>query len=206
MAQSTGPYVVEVADIRFEIYKLPFLTRLTLDRKVGSMILPVLSGLDGMDLGKLEEAISAGDKSEAEINKLEEEISEDLSISKLVSALTKALMTLSDADWQSLAKQLLSVVNCTNSPGNPPLLLNNEANMDRAFADFSTVDVYRVCIEVMRANKFAPFALTGAGGGKSLGTVFSNVVKKSKKRSGVRLAPSESSTPSQKQSGLSGEQ
>lgn len=179
--------VVTIGTLKFEIFKLPMLTRLKLDRKVASMILPIIAGLDGMDVDAVMDLIDDSKGSE------EGDLAESVSFEKLSTALTRALMQLSDDDWTSLAKELLSIVSCTH-PDHGATLLDSWGNIDKVFSDLAPMDVYRLAIEVMRENKFSPFALSGAGGG-ILGTVGSKLAAAKQKKAGLKLGRQAPSTP-----------
>lgn len=182
---------VTIGDLTFDIYKLPMLTRLKLDRQVAKMMLPVLMGLDGLDLDELSEALASGDPSEDK--EAEEKLMEGLSFEKLSGALIKALTSLSDDEWVRLAADLLKVCSCTH-PSHGAVLLDEWSAIDKVFSDLAPLDVYRLAIEVMRENKFSPFALSGAGGG-ILGTIGSQLGTKLQGKRGLRLGKRAPSTP-----------
>ncbi len=153
---------IEIQNLRFQIYKLPMLKRLVLDRKVGRMMLPVMSSLKGLDMSGILSTIQNAGATQEEVKAAEEALESTMDLSVLLGAVEKALGALDDSEFMALASGLLQVVSCIH-PQHGAILLDTEANIDLALGELPPLDVYKLCIEVMRENKFSPFALLAAG-------------------------------------------
>lgn len=178
---------IQISGLTFELFKLPMLKRLSLDRKVGKMLLPVFAGMGDLSAADMAKAL-APDLSPEDAKVIEEQLSEKIDLGTIAGAIGKALTELSDAEFMKLAEDLLSATSCTHPKYGATLLDSPEA-INRVFEDASPIDVYNLTIEVMRENKFTPFALSGDGGG-ILGTVGSVVGTAATKKRGVKLARS----------------
>lgn len=176
---------IQISGLTFELFKLPMLKRLSLDRKVGKMLLPVFAGMGDLSAADMAKAL-APDLSPEDAKVIEEQLSEKIDLGTIAGAIGKALTELSDAEFMKLAEDLLSATSCTHPKYGATLLDSPEA-INRVFEDASPIDVYNLTIEVMRENKFTPFALSGDGVG-ILGTVGSVVGTAVTKKRGVKLA------------------
>lgn len=182
---------IQINGLTFELYKLPMLKRIVLDRKVAKMLLPLSSGIGNLtatDLAKvLSPAMSAEDTAV-----LESELSDKIDLEGITSAIGRVLAELSDAEFKQLVLDLFQTTSCTH-PRHGAVLMDSETALNTVLDDLSPMDVYRLAIEVMRENNFTPFVLSGGGGG-ILGTVGSVVGKVAGKKRGVKLERSGTST------------
>lgn len=194
---------VTISGMSFEIFKLPMLRRIVLDRKVARMMRPIFESLGSLDFSAIAAAVKNPDMAPDEIAELERTMGESLDTSVLFKALDQALSALSDDEFMAFAKDLLSVVSCRH-PVHGATLLDTPDAIAMVFADLAPLDLYRLAIEVMRENKFSPFALSGDGSERSK-TPTSGPGKASPAKSGLKLGRSASSTNKPRTNGPTGE-
>ncbi len=161
----------QIGEYEFTFMPLNPFKALVLDKKILSLLTPVLGGL--RDLDKAGEGASIS----------------DIIDFKLVSeGLGEALGKMKDAEFESLSKDLLrSVIVETGTNG------AHSCDTDRGAVVFSRNIglMYEVMLEVMRYNKFSPFVL--AERGDAIEKIVSSVAPNPKsKRRGVALGKSAS--------------
>jgi len=127
---------VRINNIDFVINKLPALLALRLDKIVIQMLIPVLGSVDGLNL-------------DAEINP-----------TMMFSTLSDCLSNLSEDDFTRFFKDLFSTIQ-VRKDNNNYYELTDDAAFNKTFED--TITIYRLAFEVMKFNKFSPFALAGGG-------------------------------------------
>lgn len=133
------PTQIEVDGLRFQISPIPAMKALRLDKRIVTLLIPVISGIEDLD---------------AEID-----------FSKLAKGVSEGLSTLNDADFETLVRDML--MNVTYLPaGRAPLDLNTDAGIDAFYGDLEkgTISVYKLIVEVMRFNNLSPFGFMGDGG------------------------------------------
>lgn len=119
-------------------------TALRLDRQVLRILAPALSGLDGVKELKGKSLL------DAEIN-----------FGMIGRGISDSLSLLGEEEFDSFVNKMLSQT-FTRGAGDQaiPVLSQFDALFNRNF-----IDLYRLLFEVMRFNRFTPFALVGGGGG-----------------------------------------
>lgn len=132
------PKQLVIDGMDFQFTPMPALKAARLDRKVLAMIAPIFGGLEELSL-------TAG-----------------ISVDGLMSGIRQALSSLTDDEFEGLLVSLLGHVKC-QIPGKPPIELGDASAINEAFAGRDLLTMYRVAIEVMRYNKFTPFALASTG-------------------------------------------
>lgn len=134
-----SPTNVDVAGLRFNLTPIPVLRASRLDKKVLTLIAPVLGPLLGGDL-------------KAEVD-----------LSKVGGMVASALSLLPDEEFTGLLRDLMASV-IYLPEGAPPVPLNDEAGLNLAFTG-NLVGMYQLAVAVMRFNKFSFFAGVRLGGG-----------------------------------------
>ena len=143
---------------------------LILDKRVLSLLAPLLAGLKGVKPDATEEDV-------------------ELDFEAISRGLQDALGNFSDTDYEKFVNDLLQYV--TVKTNNGALACNDS----RAIGVFSgnLQLIYKLMIEVMRFNKFTPFALVDSGVGIR-GIVTSLVPQSTQKENGTPSETSVSST------------
>lgn len=135
-----GPKEVVIDDLRFKIYPMGCMKALLLDRKIISMLVPLISGFK--------------DDLEAEVD------------FKVISeGFQKSLTEMSDAEYKSLVLDLLKDVTIrpkNPKPGEGESLSIDESVMNSHF-EGKLMTIYKLIIEVMKFNKFTPFEMVAGG-------------------------------------------
>ena len=124
----------------FVINGLPLLRALSLDKKISSLLLPIFSGVK-----------SLGDNA----------LDEEFDLSAVVEGIQKGLGTLSDSEYEKIIVDLLACVQYLPS-GAEVVELTDAAILNKHFQGKMNI-IYKLIIEVMRVNKFLPFALMEGG-------------------------------------------
>jgi hypothetical protein len=120
----------------FNLTPLPVMRALKLDKKVISLILPLFSGIEEFDL-------------DAEVD-----------ITKMISAFSDSLSKMPDQEYQEFILNMLSTtIYCPS--GGTPMEFNSEDSL-RAFQG-DIISLYKLLWEIMKYNKFSPFAVVGGG-------------------------------------------
>ena len=127
-----------VDGMSFQLIPLPALKALRLDKKVVTVLIPAISGLKELNL-------------DAQID-----------LESLSRGISEALSRLSDDDFENLAIDLLSSV--TYIPDNAvPIELTSTQEINNIFSG-KLITIYKLFFEVMKYNKFSPFALLEGDG------------------------------------------
>jgi len=159
------PKLLEIKTItidnkKFQMHPLPAIRALKLDKKIVSLLLPVLSGVDGFSL-------------DAEIN-----------LSTSITALSNSLMNMKENDFIELVKDMLSTI-VYLPDGNVPIEIQSDEDINTIFQG-SIITIYKLIWEVMRYNSFSPFVVV-AGGNGMIQTFFSAKAKTEIKEDGKKL-------------------
>ena len=157
--------------VKFQFQPLPVLKAARLDKRVLALIAPVLGGFKGLNM----------DSNMA-----------DLDLEAVARGVALALQTLPDTEFTGLLRECLETV-VYLPEGAAPAPLGTEEAMGQVFTGRLDL-LYRVVVEVMRFNRFTPFALLELGGGlrQILG---SNGETAKVKKGGLKLDRSAPSTP-----------
>lgn len=135
---------IELDGMKFQLNPLKGFKALRLDKKVVSLCMPLIEGVQSMD--------------------------EDIDLSKALTGLTSAIDNMKDADYEKFVTELLSTTIYIPT-GAPPVEIT-PAVIDDHFQGASTV-VYKLMFEVMKYNQFTPFVLAGRVGQGTLSTLIS---------------------------------
>ena len=160
------PKQFEIDGLRFYTQPLPALRAMLLDKKVLALLLPALKGLKDL-------------KVDAEA---------DIDLGAITEALSESLSSMKDAEMTRLVIDLLS---STTYQGDKAGEANNEiteAIINQIFQG-QLLTLYKVMLEVMKYNKFSPFAFLGDGA-EILKTLTSSSPKKKGSRRGSSLETS----------------
>lgn len=126
---------VTIDGMEFQLVPLPSLKAARLDKKVISILAPVFGTVKSLD--------------------------DEIDISKVVDVVMDALSKLSDEEYEKFIIDLCSGVTC-HKPGQPPVQLMGE-NINELFRG-ALKTLYKLMYEVMKYNKFSPFALMADSG------------------------------------------
>jgi len=127
------PKKIKIEDKEFQLQPLKVMVALRLDKKVITLLLPLLSNVKDLD---------------SEIN-----------LGSALGKFAESLQNLPDDEYESFMKDLFSTVTYLPKKGIPVEL--SEA-MDSAFQGNITA-MYKLAWEVMKYNKFSPFELMAGG-------------------------------------------
>lgn len=122
--------------IEFQLSPFPVLTAAKLDKKVLAVIAPVLGGLDSLLA--------------------------DIDFEKLSRGIQQALSSMDDFEFLKLILELFSHTKAI-APGQAPIEMTTEEAINKALATGGVLTVYKLAFEVMRYNKFTPFAVASSG-------------------------------------------
>lgn len=131
------PKDIEIDGIKFQLSPLKGFTALYLDKKVVTMLAPIIKGFKDLD--------------------------QEVNIGEAVDGFGEALDRLGEDEYKKFILSLLSTTIVT-VPGKPPETFS-ESVINEVFAGNALV-LYQLVFEIMRYNNFTPFALIGKGGGK----------------------------------------
>lgn len=130
------PKSIVIDGMAFQFQPLPAMRALRLDKRVVTLIVPVIGSMKEFSL-------------DAEIP-----------LDQVAQGISTALQGLSDSDFETLVADLLSTV--VHQPsGEPPIQL--EPQSINKYFQGKLMTLYKVAFEVMRYNKFSPFALLEGG-------------------------------------------
>lgn len=159
---------VTVSGMRFQVHAMPVLKAARLDKRVLASLAPVLGGLQGMDL-------------DSDV--------QDVNMEAVSRGVAVGLQTLTDGEFTGLLRECLETV-VYLPEGAPPVELNNEAAIGEVFGGQLDA-LYQLTVEVMRINRFTPFAMWARFGGQISQIVGSVKVNKKPGKGGLKLAKSE---------------
>ena len=165
---------VKIGEMEFQLLPMPIMEAWKWDRKILQIIAPLVKALSGMSTSTPVEGV---------------EESAELDFDKVSEALSDALTSLTDEQFESLVKGLTryaSRIDCQI-----PIPLGTNSGVEKAFADATPIELYKLLFEIARYNKFSPFAL--AGGGNRIGEILGSFAPSAAKKMGMsldRLAPS----------------
>lgn len=165
---------VKIGEMEFQLLPMPIMEAWKWDRKILQIITPLVKALSGMS-------------TTAPVEGVEE--SAELDFDKVSEALSDALTSLTDEQFESLVKGLTRYA--TRIDCQIPIPLGSNSGVEKAFADATPIDLYKLLFEIARYNKFSPFAL--AGGGNRIGEILGSFAPSAAKKMGMsldRLAPS----------------
>lgn len=159
-----SPITKEISGFSVHFRPLPATRAFVLAKKVGSLVLPVLKGIDLADL-----------KSEVDLHSL---------IDSVVGALTSL------TDEQAVQLVVESLRGCTiTAPGCPAIEVQDSAAVDAAFQG-ELEAMYMIVLESWKYNKLAPFRLAASFGFQMNQTDGSGEAAGTQQKSGQRLAMS----------------
>lgn len=141
--------IIEIDKMQFQLNPLKGFTALKLDKKVIGLVLPIIEGVKDLDT--------------------------DFDMSKIVSGLTRSLDNMKDDDYEKFILNLLSTV-VIILPGQPPQEIDTKI-IDDEFRGKATT-LYKLIFEVMKFNKFTPFALVNVAGKGTMKTLISGALTK----------------------------
>lgn len=156
---------VEVDGMKFSIQQFPARKCMKLEKRTIAILVPIFNMLDSDQ----KETIKKNVKNK---KKKEDILDMDIDFSKLVSAIQEILNNLSDDAFEAYISDMLNNV-IVEEKGQAPAQLTME-KFDNIFVGKS-LTVYKLLVEVMRANKFAFFELMGGGWSKI--SMLSNPIK-----------------------------
>jgi hypothetical protein len=122
--------------LKFQLQPIPPLEAIKLDKRVGTLFLPVISGFKELNM-------------EAEID-----------LEKIASGVSKALNELSGEDFQKLIIDLFQTTSYLPEGASAEMLTREIIN--KVFLG-KTNSIYKLAFEIMKYNKFSPFVLVGGG-------------------------------------------
>ena len=150
-------------DVEFQFLPMDPFVVVKLEKRLMPLVLPIVAGIKGFDASA--------------------KISEVLDFGLISKALIEAIQGLSDTDFESLLKQILSHVT-TVLPGAGAV--DCSSIHGKTVFSGNTLLMYKVVVEAMRFNKFLPFAVLGDGA--PIKEIASSLVASvSKPASGLRL-------------------
>lgn len=141
MLESTN---VEINEMSFVLNPLRGFKALKLDKKIVSLLLPLIDGIESLD--------------------------KEIDLGKALGGLSGALDNLPEADYEKFVGELLSTVQFL--PAEEPPLEMSIAVIDKYFQG-ELMTVYQLMFKVMEFNKFTPFVLVSNGGKGTIKTLFS---------------------------------
>lgn len=130
------PKKIIVDGLEFNLQPLPALEAMKLDKRVTTLLIPLIGGLKDLSLDA------------------------DIDFETAARGLYEAFNRMDDNEFQSLVVNLLRSVQYLPQGGAPTELTQETIN--QIFMG-KLVSIYKLMIEVMRFNKFSPFELVGAG-------------------------------------------
>jgi hypothetical protein len=144
---------IQIDGMKFQMYPLKGFTALRLDKKVVTLLLPVLGGLDNLD--------------------------KQIDLKTVFNGFAESLEKLSDVEFQKFVSDLLSTTQYLPE-GKPPQEITPDV-IDSAFRGKILV-IYKLLFEVMGYNQFTPFVLVGGGGlGTDITSIFKKLTEQEEK-------------------------
>jgi hypothetical protein len=122
--------------LNFQLQPIPPLEAIKLDKRVGTLFLPIISGFKKLDM-------------DAEVD-----------LEKIASGISKALNEMSGEDFKKLIIDLFQTTSYLPDGASPEMLTAEAIN--RVFLGKTNV-IYKLAFEIMKYNKFSPFVLVGGG-------------------------------------------
>jgi len=135
---------IVIDEMKFQLNPLKGFKALKLDKKIVSILMPMIKGIDSLD--------------------------SDIDFGKAISGLAEALESMKDDDYEKFILDLLSTTIYTPA-GKVPEVLGQTA-IDNYFQGCATT-LYQLMFEVMKYNKFTPFELVSRVGTGTLKTLIS---------------------------------
>jgi hypothetical protein len=160
------PFHITIGNTEFVVNQLPILKAAYLDKTVVSLVLPSLGGLEGFS-------------PETEIK-----------MDKLFKAFSEGLEKLTEEKLNKFLVDLFSCVQAIKSGQAPQTL--NASNLNEFFSG-NLFDLYKVAFEVMRHNRFAPFAMVE--GGKGMEIINGFIGRKPQQKSSPNMSEKSESSP-----------
>jgi len=144
------PKNITIEDMEFQVTPMGGLEASRLDKRILTLIIPALGGLNNLDLDS------------------------EIDFSVIFTGLTKGLEALSDKEFENLICSLLSKV--VYLPENQaPISLSSKSSIDAVF-QMKLLILYKLLFEVMKYNKFTPFEV--AEGGSLTSAIHTSAVQK----------------------------
>lgn len=147
---------ITIDGIEFQLNPMNLFTALKLDKKVVSMLLPIMGNLNDLD--------------------------SEVDLGEMLETLGESLEKMSDADTEKFFTDMLTKV-IAIVPGGTPVQLNR-STIESVFAG-KLITLYKLVGEVMKYNKFTPFELLGAGGLTNVISGFASPTSAQKKSTGL---------------------
>lgn len=126
---------ITIDGMKFQLHPLKGLKAVKLDKKVISLLLPLVEGVSDMD--------------------------SQIDIGKALNGLSGAISNLEDQEYENFVCDLLSTT-IIMLDKKPPEQIES-STIDEAFQGH-ILTLYKLMMEVMKYNKFTPFVLAGGGG------------------------------------------
>jgi len=146
---------VEINNKKFKSSPLPALKALKLDKKIITMLLPMLSEFKGMD--------------------------EKLNFGKMLHSLSQSLNEMADTEFEKFIIDILSTTIYMKDNTPPEQITSDKINI---IFQGDIICIYKLIFEIMKYNKFSPFELVG-GGGEIFKTFFYDGLMLKEKESGI---------------------
>lgn len=140
---------ITIGTMEFQLNPLKGFTALKLDKKVISLMLPLIEGVENLDA--------------------------KIDLGKALSGLAGALDNLEEKEYEKFIIDLLSTVIFT-PPGDTPKQIDKNV-IDINFQG-EAITLYKLMFEVMRYNNFTPFVLVNGGGKGTMKTLISSALTK----------------------------
>lgn len=140
---------IEIGDMKFQLNPLKGFKAVKLDKKVITLLSPILKGLKGLD-----------DKS--------------IDIGKIVGGVTDGLDNMKEDEFEKFVIDLLSTT-VLQITGKVPMVIDKNTIDDEFQGESLTL--YKLLFEVMKYNKFTPFVLASGGGSGTLKTLTSSLMQ-----------------------------
>lgn len=137
------PEEKEIGGYTFTFHPLNVFKATVLDKKLVSLLLPALAGLKDVVEGEDPESLT-----------------DALDFKVISEGISKALQEMKDNDFESFVRSLLETVIVQTKSSGAHQCTSKEG--EKVF-EGDVFLMYNVCYEVMRFNKFSPFALAGRG-------------------------------------------
>lgn len=134
---------IVIDGITFQLHPLPILSAAKLDKRVVSLLAPVLGTVKSLD--------------------------DEIDLGKVIDVVMEALSNLSDSDYEQFIIDLCSTVICV-VPGQPPTEVTSQ-KINEIFKG-SLKTLYKLMYEIMRYNKFTPFELMAGGNVNQIMSIF----------------------------------
>jgi len=138
---------VNVDGLKFSIQQFTARQALRLEKKTITVLSPVLKVLSDDNV----KSIKKNKKSS---------LDQDIDISKIANVIQEILQNFSDDDFENYVFKMFENVICYEE-GSTPTQMTSEI-FDRIFVG-KNITIYKLLIEVMKANKFSFFGLMGGG-------------------------------------------